>query len=611
LATNKTEFLNLNDWVGTDPFKREEINANFRTLDAKAKEHDDELLQKADKSEVATLTTSLAENTKQFQSTVGNESPQFGAELLDATGWTSTGWTGDFNSGFIHTVGQITPLTKPLPSTGTKLYQVALTVTSSVPESPPGNFTVSIGGSQTFDTYKGAGTTPYTYSFGIQSVTDGNLVITPVSGFNGSVTNISVKEIIAPTLATQVIKDSTNANSLEIRPTKATLKNVFIGNDAGKMHTTGDENTIVGNGSMVNNTSGFWNSALGSKALANNTVGSRNIAIGRVALQHNITGHRNIAVGTFSLEENTHGANNVGVGADSLNFNTTGNGNVGIGTVALYANTTGSNNIALGYPTLQRNLTGSHNIGMGSTSLDRNISGNGNVAIGKNAGERVNADNNIAIGQYALNWVTTTSNSIAIGYQSQMFTTAAVNISIGANSLYNTTTGTDNVGMGDNSLKNNTTGIRNIAIGNNAGTGLVGSVINRNIIIGHNAGTGITTGADNNVIIGSSSGVPLTTGANNILIGYAVNTFAATDNNFLNIGNAIKGWLDTKKFGIGIDTISATLHLKGGSTTAGSAPLKLNSGSLMTTPEAGAIEFDGTDLWITTNGGVRKKITAA
>jgi lysophospholipase L1-like esterase len=39
MSTNKTEFLNMNDWVGTDPFRREELNANFRTLDAKAKEH--------------------------------------------------------------------------------------------------------------------------------------------------------------------------------------------------------------------------------------------------------------------------------------------------------------------------------------------------------------------------------------------------------------------------------------------------------------------------------------------------------------------------------------------------------------------------------------------
>lgn len=74
MATNKTEFLNMNDWVGTDPFKREEINANFRTLDAKAKEHDDSIgdldtLQTTDKSSLVKAvnehTTQLAEKAKQ------------------------------------------------------------------------------------------------------------------------------------------------------------------------------------------------------------------------------------------------------------------------------------------------------------------------------------------------------------------------------------------------------------------------------------------------------------------------------------------------------------------------------------------------------------------
>ena len=41
------------------------------------------------------------------------------------------------------------------------------------------------------------------------------------------------------------------------------------------------------------------------------------------------------------------------------------------------------------------------------------------------------------------------------------------------------------------------------------------------------------------------------------------------------------------------------------------APLKMTPGSLTTIPEEGAIEFDGTDLYITTTTGVRKKVTAA
>lgn len=56
----------------------------------------------------------------------------------------------------------------------------------------------------------------------------------------------------------------------------------------------------------------------------------------------------------------------------------------------------------------------------------------------------------------------------------------------------------------------------------------------------------------------------------------------------------------------GVTNPTARLHIKAGSATAGTAPLKLNSGTVLTTPEAGAIEFDGTDLFWTV-GSTRKK----
>jgi len=54
------------------------------------------------------------------------------------------------------------------------------------------------------------------------------------------------------------------------------------------------------------------------------------------------------------------------------------------------------------------------------------------------------------------------------------------------------------------------------------------------------------------------------------------------------------------KIGIG-QTPTAVLHLKAGTATANTAPLKLTTGTLLTTPEAGAIEFNGTDIYITLN----------
>jgi len=52
-----------------------------------------------------------------------------------------------------------------------------------------------------------------------------------------------------------------------------------------------------------------------------------------------------------------------------------------------------------------------------------------------------------------------------------------------------------------------------------------------------------------------------------------------------------------------------TVTIRAGTTAAGTAPLKLASGSLMTTAEAGAVEFNTDSLYFTiTTGAVRKKV---
>jgi hypothetical protein len=60
--------------------------------------------------------------------------------------------------------------------------------------------------------------------------------------------------------------------------------------------------------------------------------------------------------------------------------------------------------------------------------------------------------------------------------------------------------------------------------------------------------------------------------------------------------------------GIGQSSPTAYLHLKAGTATAGTAPLKLTSGTNLTTPENGTFEYDGTNLYFTV-GGVRKTVT--
>lgn len=55
----------------------------------------------------------------------------------------------------------------------------------------------------------------------------------------------------------------------------------------------------------------------------------------------------------------------------------------------------------------------------------------------------------------------------------------------------------------------------------------------------------------------------------------------------------------TGNVGLGLSDPTATLHLKAGTTTAGSAPLKFTSGTNVTTPETGVMEYDGTNLYFT------------
>jgi len=62
--------------------------------------------------------------------------------------------------------------------------------------------------------------------------------------------------------------------------------------------------------------------------------------------------------------------------------------------------------------------------------------------------------------------------------------------------------------------------------------------------------------------------------------------------------------------GIGTTNPTAVLHLKAGTATAGTAPLKFTSGTLLTTPEAGAIEFLADRYYATITTGAERKTLA-
>lgn len=82
----------------------------------------------------------------------------------------------------------------------------------------------------------------------------------------------------------------------------------------------------------------------------------------------------------------------------------------------------------------------------------------------------------------------------------------------------------------------------------------------------------------------------------------------ATQSNQIVIGNdAVENvrlgsasmYVDAGNLGLAVASPTSRLHLPSGTATASTAPLKFTSGTNLTTPEAGAVEFDGTNYFAT------------
>jgi len=202
------------------------------------------------------------------KSTAAYESAPLGNELLTSSNWTSTGWTGNFSSGFTHTTGNTTDLTNTLAAVTNNLYQIAVTVTNRT----AGSFTVTFGGVVS-RAFTATGTT------GPKATSTGNLLITPTSDFNGTIV-MSIKQITGAYSPTYAIADNTGVASLEIRNSLNTLYNSFIGKNTGRYNTTGYYNNFIGNSSGYSNTTGGYNNFMGASSGYSNTTGSSNNFIG-------------------------------------------------------------------------------------------------------------------------------------------------------------------------------------------------------------------------------------------------------------------------------------------------------------------------------------------
>lgn len=426
-----------------------------------------------------------------FTTQADNEEPTYGEELASAEGWTVDGWSGDFTNGFTHTTGNTIPLVFTMPEdTAQNTYRISFRCSESIAVE---SIMVRCGNSELFDLYG----QPYNpVILGIASIENGNLEFVPASTFKGTITDISVKRVTGFNPTQQTISDSTGEISCEMRTTKSSLENVFIGKHSGEDNISGWGCTAVGSSALQSNTSGFWNVGIGHNALRDNTVGSRNIGIGHIALAENVTGTRNIAIGSFALNHNKTGNKNIAIGADCLDKNETGSENVAIGLQALYTNIAGIRNTAIGALALISS-TGNNNTAVGYGSLQKCTTGNHNVAMGYCSGYGI--------------------------------TTGSDNFALGANALYKLKTGTNNIGIG-------------VQAGRGQGTT---AGFKCGVFIGTQTGYSLCDNADYNILIGFQTGYNITTGTNNIVIGEKLDTPTPTTSNWVNIGGLYEGSRNT------------------------------------------------------------------
>ena len=102
----------------------------------------------------------------------------------------------------------------------------------------------------------------------------------------------------------------------------------------------------------------------------------------------------------------------------------------------------------------------------------------------------------------------------------------------------------------------------------------------------------------------SGGAATVTTTANIFVIGAST---AGTQNYAILVNGGVVRFDGKLSLGLAATSTTAKLHIAGGSATAGTAPLKLTAGTNLTTPEAGALEYNNT-LSFTDSTAVRKDV---
>ena len=550
------------------------VDNYFDNLDLQ-EEVNNKLDEMAESGELDQLIHKLADFSDSNRVNVGSNL------IVDDSLWVlNSGWTTDGAGSFTHIVGQSSDLEYNYNFSANKTYIIDFDINTSLPAGENASCAVCpvVGNTTPIVIYRGGGSAHYTIA--LRPTEAGTLKFkcinqadpfTTANTFNGTISNITLKET-SGSLEQLAIKDTNGDPSIPFSVMLNTNKSLAIGYHAGIQNYNQSENVYIGDGSGELDSTGYFNTGVGSKTLSNVSNASRNTAIGYASLYQNVTGDRNTAIGTFSLTSNKTGRKNIAIGFDAMMNLQSGQDNFAIGNQALLQMTSNSGQIAIG------------SMAMGGSNYTGAAM---NIAIGKQAVYRpTTGGNNIGVGGLSLYKVTTGGRNIALGTNS-LYANETANgiIGIGVDAGNKIASGASSVVIGDQMSQNSLTSMtRSVGIG----VGLFNSMtaLTNTILMGYN----ITASSEHTAL---QNVLALNPGKKSMTIG---------KDNFVNIANAIYADISNDNYpkaGIGIDTPTARLHLPAGTATAGTAPIKLTSGTLLSSAEDGVFEYDGTHLYFT------------
>jgi hypothetical protein len=344
------------------------------------------------------------------------------------------------------------------------------------------------------------------------------------------------------TIKVDTISENTSANGVAVDG--VTLKDGAVGaagtatSVAGIPLFTADNSIYTHDVSGTDNTASF-NTAYGIGALGAITDGDQSVAIGYGAGDATTTG-RVLAIGKDAAGANTTGGAIIAIGDTAYDAADTENYNIAIGTDALGGAVAGGEyNVAVGHFSLDALTSGDNNVAIGYEAGTSITSSNGNVLVGYRAGENITENGyNVLVGSNAGEAITTGTRNIMLGQAGNEFDAENDNIGIGHGALGGAVAGGEyNVAVGNFALDALTSGDSNVAVGYNAGT--ANTTGHSNTFLGGNAGAAVTTGFSN-VIIGQSAAqgnsIDLTTGDQNTLVGRNIQTTSADSNTANGLG---------------------------------------------------------------------------